>query len=474
MTGAITVAAGNSAHCVSFASGLAKCWGANAVGTLGDGTLVIRSTPALVSGLTGAKAVVAGTSHFCALKAGRVECWGRERGQAALGNGSLVNSPVPVAVNGGGPLPGSITPLGPLRTAAEMPSGGGAGYGDLFIGRDCGWSRATGPATAFWMFCDTAIGRRQGSTWTMATFGLTWMGTAATSTNGALTDVPSPGADVLPRDGVCPHAAVDPPAKWTMGLGAALGDKSVPVYRAGMCNNHEPGDVGVDSQGKPKKSLKPVSWGINRVGPTGVAGSTSIVFQAPLGAYLPHREELFGPADPGDGYLYFYGRAPADVARDKVYPLTDLTYLVTARVRKGSEAIASSYRWYDGTTWAAGSSSARPIWSQPIMGSMSTDTFTTLPGKPTLVIAGAVAGYPEASILQLTPGDPKATIRMVRQISMPGCGVGADCWAVIGHPERSTSTSLDITYLATSERLTLVPHNDFAPYGHIHEIRLGW
>jgi len=95
------VAGGRQHTCAVTGAGAVWCWGLNAEGQLGDGTTIARSTPAVVSGLSGGVvAVAAGYSHTCALTSGgAVWCWGRgSSGQ--LGNGETYEEHEPVAVSG--------------------------------------------------------------------------------------------------------------------------------------------------------------------------------------------------------------------------------------------------------------------------------------------------------------------------------------------------------------------------------------
>jgi alpha-tubulin suppressor-like RCC1 family protein len=82
------LAAGDNHTCSVMADGTVQCWGANANGQLGDGTTVNSPLPVQVTGITNAVAVSGGSSHTCAvLSDGTMSCWGNNfYGQ--LGNGT--------------------------------------------------------------------------------------------------------------------------------------------------------------------------------------------------------------------------------------------------------------------------------------------------------------------------------------------------------------------------------------------------
>lgn len=101
-SGTIAISGGSSYTCALTVTGGVRCWGNNANGQLGDGTVINRATPVPVSALTsGVVAISAdGITHSCALTAsGGVRCWGsNSRGQ--LGDGTTTGRVTPVAVVG--------------------------------------------------------------------------------------------------------------------------------------------------------------------------------------------------------------------------------------------------------------------------------------------------------------------------------------------------------------------------------------
>jgi alpha-tubulin suppressor-like RCC1 family protein len=101
-SGARAVSAGGGGHaCVVTVAGAAQCWGANGAGQLGDDSTTSRLVPADVVGLSsGVLAISAGNGYTCALTVGgAVECWGTND-SGTLGDGSRIQSLVPVEVVG--------------------------------------------------------------------------------------------------------------------------------------------------------------------------------------------------------------------------------------------------------------------------------------------------------------------------------------------------------------------------------------
>ncbi len=94
-----SMSAGGIHTCAITSSGGAFCWGGNLSGQAGDGSFMDRPLPTAVVGLdTGVRVISAGWKHTCAILAGeRIACWG-QNGQGQLGDGSLADSGVPIEV----------------------------------------------------------------------------------------------------------------------------------------------------------------------------------------------------------------------------------------------------------------------------------------------------------------------------------------------------------------------------------------
>lgn len=96
------VAAGGFVTCALMKDTTVKCWGNNANGAVGDGTVVSRTSPVTVTGLTGVRTIAAtggfSGDHACALLTnGQMKCWG-QNSNGQIGDGTVAVRTSPVAV----------------------------------------------------------------------------------------------------------------------------------------------------------------------------------------------------------------------------------------------------------------------------------------------------------------------------------------------------------------------------------------
>jgi len=95
---AIDISAGSLYTCALLENGTIKCWGQNLHGQLGDGTTVDRLNHVTVAGISDAINIETGSGHTCAILANRTaKCWGRNY-YGQLGNGAELYSEDPVLI----------------------------------------------------------------------------------------------------------------------------------------------------------------------------------------------------------------------------------------------------------------------------------------------------------------------------------------------------------------------------------------
>lgn len=90
-SGVVRLAAGRDHNCALRNTGALQCWGYNASIQLGDGTVVLRTPPVAASNVNGSiREIALGADSSCAvLASGDGTCWGHNA-HGRLGNGSVL------------------------------------------------------------------------------------------------------------------------------------------------------------------------------------------------------------------------------------------------------------------------------------------------------------------------------------------------------------------------------------------------
>jgi alpha-tubulin suppressor-like RCC1 family protein len=101
ISNAVAISGGQGHSCALLSTGAVQCWGYNLNGQLGNGGTTNSSIPVSVSNLSsGVIAIGTGYSHSCAvLSTGAAKCWGLNA-QGQLGDGTLTRRTAPVSVTG--------------------------------------------------------------------------------------------------------------------------------------------------------------------------------------------------------------------------------------------------------------------------------------------------------------------------------------------------------------------------------------
>jgi len=125
--------AGDHHSCALVEGGQAYCWGFNATGQLGNGTVIDTKAPSAVSGGLLFTAISAGTSHTCGLVGdGDAYCWG-DNFFGQLGDATGTSRSVPTAVFGGFKFTSIVT--GQAHTCALIADGSAYCWGSGLSGR---------------------------------------------------------------------------------------------------------------------------------------------------------------------------------------------------------------------------------------------------------------------------------------------------------------------------------------------------
>lgn len=128
-----SVSAGGWSTCGTTGTGAAYCWGDNAFGQIGDGTITNRDRPTAVSGVQLTQVSTTWGRACGVTPTGQAWCWG-ENSNGELGNGTRTNSARPVQVSGGGTYSAvgtAVTASCGTRTDGQVLCWGDNRYGQL-------------------------------------------------------------------------------------------------------------------------------------------------------------------------------------------------------------------------------------------------------------------------------------------------------------------------------------------------------
>ncbi len=145
--GALAIAAG-SRHTCALTNGSIKCWGANALGQLGNNSAVTSFVPVDVSGYAvsppptdPAVSISAGTSTSCLVaQSGEVKCWGDGRADVIADGAGVEPRRVPSKILDISSADRAVRPAvgGAFHTCAQMADGGVRCWGQQVAGGSIG------------------------------------------------------------------------------------------------------------------------------------------------------------------------------------------------------------------------------------------------------------------------------------------------------------------------------------------------
>lgn len=414
----------------------------------------------------------------------------------------LVLSPVsPLSPLAGTASAAATTSSGVVAPPAEILSNYEVTTGHT-LDRDCGYTvpvtspyHGTGTAGAFqdlWLFCDTvdydASGTEVGAILGTDTAAeaplvpgevpqdlseLPTPGTKASlpDNNGPQPFLPVPDGIVLPSstsacvgpnpspNGV--YGAASPgayPASWVTGAsrvpaGTGQDPNDVLVGFNNYCVDGFPG-VSINNlftdEGFGLATYDPVN---NTLGPT------HFVFTTTGGVNLPIQEQLGDPVFFG-GYLYLFSFNCASSAFATC--LSGTVYMARVQATPSSMTNAADYQWWTGSSWSSNYADAGDAIPGATPLTLSVGDYSSV-GHGLVMVAetNLVGGFEVYSAS--SPTGPWQLLQTGQVPSATGCSGGEfGCYALIGHPDLSTTSDLLVSYF------------DPNGLGHLHLAAFPW
>lgn len=280
------IVAGSRHTCAVTDTGAMLCWGGNGSGQLGTGSASSRQlSPTPVMGMdSGVEAIAAGTFHTCSMaRNNEVHCWGYNAG-GQLGDGTIQSTRVPVAIDGTNMDVVQLT-AGSLHSCAVAASGelrcwGGNAHGQLGIGSTADqWSAVSvnGPSPGIKAVTTRCALSNAG--------GVSCWGDTYTRVDGDITAAPRLVPAVMPGlesgmvsvktgDHSCALSAAGAAWCWGQNFSGELGDGSrndsdVPVAVSGLNSGIASITPGHSHTCALSSAGKVMCWGDNRYGQVG-------------------------------------------------------------------------------------------------------------------------------------------------------------------------------------------------------------
>jgi hypothetical protein len=288
------------------------------------------------------------------------------------------------------------------------------------------------------------------------------------NSNGPAPVLPVPAGLVLPgSNSSCvgpspsPNGVYGPqspgiyPASWITGVtheppGAGGNPNDVLITFANYCVDAETGNINTlfTDEGFGVVSYDPLT---NRL------GTPTYVFTSSGGQNLPVTEQLSNPIFFG-GHLYLFGFECTSSFFGSC--ISGNVYLARAPAFGGSRQDPGSYRFWTGSGWSPDSSDAGNLISGVTPLSISAGSYGATGHGLILTAESDVGG----GFQVWTAQSPTGPWQLLQTGRVPSACTGGEfgCYALIGHPELSTSSDLLLSYF------------DPAGLGHLHLAAFPW
>jgi hypothetical protein len=356
-------------------------------------------------------------------------------------------------------LPGAATAFADAAPPARVVSRYETASGNT-LSRDCGFSAPvpTASGQALWAFCDTAVENPAGTV-----IGFIGGSTAAVGPYTAgqvpsgLSELPSPPAAASTPSTRGPALFLPTPTGLVLpGTTTACGTSGTNSYAASWITGLTRGPSRTVS-GHPGADLlfltytnvcvqnaaaTAQSWGVTFYDPSAnqfVGPAT--VFPRPASGTLPWSQQLGSPTFAADGYLYLY----SFICTSSAFGACGAGTVALARTPWQSStgwSTASSYRYWTGSAWSSDPNAATSVLPGARPASVDVHLF---PGRGYVAVEQTTIGGNYRVWQAATPTGPWS---VGAEQTIPGCTAPAHgwCYAFVGHPELSTSSSLLLSY----------------------------